>query len=70
MLKVLKAKGSLLFIATGMAAGQRAPHAVIHIIPRYENDKINFLKIPEQFKEKDKVKEIYDKIMEFLTKRK
>jgi histidine triad (HIT) family protein len=31
-----------IFIANGAAAGQQSQHFMSHLIPRYENDKINF----------------------------
>lgn len=46
-LKGLHAKGTTVFVANGVAAGQRAPHVMIHVIPRYEDDKIA-LTIPKQ----------------------
>lgn len=38
LLKALQAKGTNVFIANGVAAGQRAMHFMLHIIPRMEND--------------------------------
>ena len=38
LLKNLHASGSSIFIANGLAAGQRAQHFMIHIIPRKEGD--------------------------------
>ncbi|MBS3163333.1 HIT family protein [Candidatus Woesearchaeota archaeon] len=38
----LKAKGFNVYIASGYAAGQKSDHVMIHIIPRQENDGINF----------------------------
>ena len=35
-------KDTTLFIANGAAAGQQSQHFMSHIIPRYENDNINF----------------------------
>jgi len=40
ILKAFKARGTSIFIANGPAAGQRAGHAIIHIIPRTEGDGI------------------------------
>jgi len=37
-----KAKGFNIFLASGYAAGQKSDHVMIHIIPRQEEDKINF----------------------------
>lgn len=38
MLKVLRVSGTNIFVANGLAAGQKAPHVIIHIIPRREGD--------------------------------
>lgn len=40
LLKNLHASGSSIFIANGLAAGQRAQHFMIHIIPRREGDQL------------------------------
>lgn len=41
-LKALKAQGTTIMAANGMVAGQRAPHFMIHIIPRKEGDDVGF----------------------------
>ncbi len=46
-LKALHCKGTTIFIANGVAAGQRAPHFMIHIIPRNDGDGLS-LGIPER----------------------
>ena len=38
LLKTLQCKGTTIFVANGVAAGQKAPHVLIHIFPRREND--------------------------------
>jgi len=38
LLKALKVEGTTIFIANGVAAGQRAQHFMLHIIPRKDND--------------------------------
>lgn len=38
MLKVLGVKGTTVFIANGPLAGQRAPHFMLHLIPRLDGD--------------------------------
>jgi len=40
LLRALKAQGTTIFVANGVAAGQRAQHFMLHIIPRMENDGI------------------------------
>jgi len=64
-LKAIQCKGTTIFIANGVAAGQRAPHFMIHIIPRNENDGIP-LTIPEKSfpkKDLDGVKLVLKKIL-------
>jgi len=38
LLKAMQCKGTSIFIANGSAAGQRAPHVLIHVFPRKESD--------------------------------
>jgi histidine triad (HIT) family protein len=38
LLKSLQCGGTTVFVANGVAAGQKAPHALIHVFPRREND--------------------------------
>ena len=38
VLKGLKSKGITVFVANGAAAGQRAPHFMVHLIPRDDDD--------------------------------
>ena len=45
---VVKAGGTNIFIANGPAAGQKSPHAVIHIIPRHEGDGVGLAWEPKQ----------------------
>lgn len=53
LIRALKAQGTNIFIANGGAAGQRAQHFMVHIIPRMENDGLHF-ELPEhKMKEKD-----------------
>ncbi|MBU1111257.1 MAG: HIT domain-containing protein [archaeon] len=40
LLKSMRVDGTNIFVANGAAAGQRAPHFMIHIIPRKEGDKV------------------------------
>lgn len=44
LLKALQSGGTSVFIANGMAAGQKAPHVLIHVFPRRMND--GLLKLP------------------------
>ena len=47
-LKALNAKGTNIFIANGMVAGQKAPHFMLHIIPRANVDGIKIFDLPEK----------------------
>lgn len=40
VLKTTQSEGTSLFVANGVVAGQRAPHFMLHIIPRKEGDGI------------------------------
>jgi histidine triad (HIT) family protein len=46
LLRALKAQGTNIFVANGIAAGQRAQHVMVHVIPRMENDGLSFA-LPE-----------------------
>jgi histidine triad (HIT) family protein len=43
----LKADGINIFAANGAAAGQKAPHFMIHLVPRKENDGITSFTLPK-----------------------
>lgn len=45
-LKSLGARGTTIFEANGVAAGQRASHFMVHIIPRQPNDNVGMI-LPE-----------------------
>ncbi len=47
-LKALKAQGTNIFIANGVLAGQKAPHFMLHIIPRMNVDGIKVFDLSEQ----------------------
>ncbi|MEM4337102.1 MAG: HIT family protein [Candidatus Woesearchaeota archaeon] len=59
--KVLKPDGINLFIANGAVAGQKAPHFMMHIIPRFQNDGINF-EFPEKSVDENDISEFYSRI--------
>ncbi len=43
LLRALKAQGTTVFVANGAVAGQRAPHTIVHIIPRVEGDGVGIV---------------------------
>jgi len=47
LLRAVGATGTNIFIANGVGAGQRAPHFMVHIIPRIDNDGIKCFEIPQ-----------------------
>lgn len=52
LLKIFKSKGITFFIGNGYVAGQKAPHFIMHLIPRKETDDLN-LNIKENIKLSD-----------------
>lgn len=42
ILKGLDCEGTNVYVANGTLAGQKAPHVMVHIIPRYSDDGLNF----------------------------
>lgn len=61
--EVTKAQGTNIFVANGQAAGQNAPHVLVHVIPRFDNDKIGLAWQPKKIEEKD-MAEMFSKIKE------
>lgn len=47
-LKAFQAKGTTVFVANGVAAGQRAQHFMIHLIPRFDQDGLKVLDLPQK----------------------
>ena len=62
-LKALKAQGTNIFIANGTLAGQKAPHFMLHIIPRANVDGIKIFDLPE----KDIPDDVLEQIRSGLT---
>ncbi|HIH39734.1 TPA: HIT family protein [Candidatus Woesearchaeota archaeon] len=48
MIKSFGATGTNIFIANGAVAGQRAPHLIVHIIPRNDDDGMTVFELPEK----------------------
>lgn len=46
-IRSLNADGTNIFMANGAAAGQKAPHFMIHVIPRKDNDGITCFNLPK-----------------------
>lgn len=65
-LSALKAQGTVIFVANGAAAGQRAPHFMLHVIPRVPGDGLTF-DIPKKDYSLQEFAEIKKKIYERVT---
>lgn len=61
MLKALESKGTTIFVANGAAAGQKAQHVMLHIIPRDEKDGLN-IAIPKYRINDAQLKQIKDRL--------
>ncbi len=67
LLKALKAEGTNIFVANGAAAGQKAQHFMIHIIPRMEKDGVG-LDIKGQKADENTLEQIKKVIMPKINK--
>ena len=65
MLRSIDAQGTNVIVANGVAAGQRAQHFMVHIIPRKANDGVNFV-LPQKTIEEKEIEEIGNKLMASL----
>ncbi len=66
MLRSIDAQGINIIVANGIAAGQKAQHFIVHIIPRKENDGINFV-LPQKTIEQEEIEQIGNKILAALA---
>ena len=60
-LRALEVQGSNIIVANGVAAGQRAQHFMAHIIPRKENDNLNF-ELPQKDIPEQELQEMAEKL--------
>jgi histidine triad (HIT) family protein len=65
MLRSIDAQGTNILVANGIAAGQRAQHFMAHIIPRKENDGVNFV-LPQKTLDQNDIELIGNKLIEAL----
>ncbi|MBS3142349.1 HIT family protein [Candidatus Woesearchaeota archaeon] len=49
----LQAQGTNIIIQNGISAGQKDPHVCVHVIPRREEDGLNFLWVPKTLNEEE-----------------
>lgn len=66
ILRSLEAQGTNIIVANGITAGQKAQHFMLHIIPRKDNDGINF-QLPQKSMEQQEIDSIGDKIIAALN---
>ena len=66
ILRSLEAEGTNIIVANGIAAGQRAQHFMVHVIPRKANDGVNF-QLPQRQMQQQDIDEIGDKIVNALS---
>jgi len=67
LIRALKVEGTTIFVANGVAAGQRAPHFLLHVIPRSKDDNIG-LELPVVKIADQAGKEIFDKLAPAVAK--
>src|SRR3989338_4868467 len=65
MLRGIDAQGTNIIVANGIAAGQRAQHFIAHVIPRKENDGVNFT-LPQKTMEQDEIESTGNKLIAAL----
>ena len=61
MLRGIDAQGTNIIVANGIAAGQRAQHFMVHIIPRKDNDGVNFV-LPQQTIQEQEIESVGNKL--------
>ena len=66
MLRGIDAQGTNIIVANGISAGQRAQHFMVHIIPRKENDGINFV-LPQRTMEQKDIEAVGNRLIAALS---
>lgn len=66
ILRSLEAQGTNIIVANGVAAGQRAQHFMLHIIPRKDSDGISF-QLPQRSMEQQEIDTVGEKIIAALN---
>ncbi|MBI2139095.1 HIT domain-containing protein [Candidatus Woesearchaeota archaeon] len=64
-LRALKASGTNILVQNGVAAGQRAQHFMVHIIPRMDKDGVEF-RLPQKEVAEDALENIRMKLEEYV----
>ena len=66
MLRGIEVQGTNIIVANGVAAGQRAQHFMVHIIPRKENDGVNFV-LPQNQMQQNEIEAVGNKLIAALS---
>lgn len=69
MLRALEVQGTNVIVANGVAAGQRAQHFMLHLIPRKENDALEF-EVPQKNIPEKELQSIAEKLAHNLGMKK
>jgi len=64
LLKSLQCKGTTVFVANGVAAGQKAPHVLIHVFPRREND--DLVKLPNYEMSDEQIEKLKSELKPYM----
>lgn len=67
ILKAMKAQGTSIFVANGLAAGQRSAHFLLHVIPRMEGDEVG-ITLPEANIEEANAKKLQTALQPFVDR--
>ncbi|MBI5391178.1 HIT domain-containing protein [Candidatus Woesearchaeota archaeon] len=70
MLKGLKSTGTNIFVANGMAAGQKAPHVIVHLIPRKDNDGLGLFPLQKRRMPDSEMKKLQEQMARILKEKK
>jgi len=65
LLKTLQCRGTTVFVANGVAAGQRAPHVLIHVFPRREND--GLVQLPKYEMNNEQISKLKSMLKPYIT---
>ncbi|HII66327.1 TPA: HIT family protein [Candidatus Woesearchaeota archaeon] len=65
LLRAVDARGSNIMVANGVAAGQKAQHFIVHIIPRREKDGVVF-ELPQRQQNEDSLQQIANELAKSL----
>ena len=65
MLRGIDAQGTNIIVANGIAAGQRAQHFMAHVIPRKDNDGVNFV-LPQKAMEQKEIEDTGNRLIAVL----